>query len=112
MYFELLGMIFTFSCPSELNWAGSRLCAAQTEENVLVGYRCDQRAVLVSDRNRDQRWTFRFQRCGERFLDLLLGFGQHACAAKAFRSGYDVQAGKVQGGDIWRFLQNSKFFED
>jgi hypothetical protein len=40
-----------------IHWAGSRLLRGPVVKKLLVGYRRDQWAVLVSNGNRDQSWT-------------------------------------------------------
>jgi hypothetical protein len=44
-----------------IHWAGSRLLRGPVAENLLVGYRRDQWAVLVSNGNRDNGWTISLQ---------------------------------------------------
>jgi hypothetical protein len=52
----------------------------------------------VGNANRDHRWTIGRKSGAKRFLDLLLCFGQNACAAETLRGGYDVQAGRSGPG--------------
>ena len=85
--------------------------ARPSGEKLLVGYRRDQWAVLVSNRNRDQRWTSAFSASANASLISALVLARTLGQPKPLQWN-DVQAGKVQGGDIWRFLQNGKFFED
>src|SRR5262245_1247123 len=73
--------------------------------DLLVAYGWYQWPILVSDGNHDHHWTIGRKSGAESFLDLLLRSGQNARAAEPPRGGYDVQAGKVEPGDIRSILQ-------
>jgi hypothetical protein len=75
-------------------------------------YGWDEQPLLSSNGNRDHGWTIGLEGGGECLLDFLFGFGLDTRDAKGFCSGHHIQAGKIQGGNVRRFLQNCKLFQE
>jgi hypothetical protein len=79
-------------CILVQNSLGRRVTLPAQRGEALIGYRWDQGPELVSNANRDHRWTFGLKRVGECLFDFIHGIGGDAGAAEGLGGSDDVES--------------------